>query len=64
MARVDLQRRMGIDRMDFELVRHTSSRITNEGGGEVTTKTLKVRADYNSCQVTFMSLLECLERER
>ena len=33
LARVDLQRRMGRNMMDFELVTHTSSHTTSEEGG-------------------------------
>ena len=47
--------------MDFELVSHTSSHITSEGI-KITTKSLNIRADYDSRQVIFMSLLECLKK--
>ena len=61
MARSDLQRRMVRDTIDFELVPHTLSHITSKGT-EIAIKLLKVRADYDSRQVIFMSLLECLKK--
>ena len=57
LSQVDLQQRMGRDETYFELVPHTSSHITNDGT-KVTTKSLKVRGDYDSHQITFRSLLE------
>ena len=60
LARADLQRRMGRECADFELVPHTSSHITSDGT-KITTKSLKVRADHDSRQEIFRGLLECMK---
>ena len=60
LARADLQRRMGRECADFELVHHTSSHITSNGT-RITTKSLKVRAAYDSRQEFFRGLLECMK---
>ena len=60
LVRTDLQRRMGRERMDLELVPLTSSHVTSDGK-KIITKSLKVRADCDSRQVLFRSLLECLK---
>ena len=51
------------DEVDFELAPHTSSHTTSNGTN-VTTKSLKVRGDYDSHQIIFRSLLECLKKAR
>ena len=61
LARADLQQRIGRDKADFELVPHGSSHITMTGT-KVTTKSLKVRGDYDSRQTIFSSLLEYLKK--
>jgi len=48
---------------DFELVPHTSPQITS-AGTKITTKSLKVRAVYDSQQILFSSLLEYLKLGR
>ena len=63
MARADLQRRMGRTQTDFELVPHTSSHVTSEGT-KISTKSLKVRADYDSRQKICRSLLEWFKKGR
>ena len=63
LAVVDLQRRMGREESDFELVPHSSSHMTSEGT-KIITKSLKLRADYNSSQVIFRSVLERLKMRR
>ena len=51
----------GRDEVDIELVTHTSSHITSDGT-KATTKSLKVRGDYDSRQTIFSSLLEYLKK--
>ena len=51
----------GRDEVDIELVTHTSSHITSDGT-KATTKSLKVRGDYDSRQIFSRSLLECLKK--
>jgi len=48
---------------DFELVPHTSFQIIS-AITKVTTKSLKVRDDYESRQIIFRSLLEFLKKGR
>jgi len=54
---------MGREEADFELVPHSSSHMTSEGT-KIITKSLKLRADYNSRQVIFRSVLERLKMGR
>ena len=63
MARADLQHRMDREENDFELVPHTSNHMTSEGT-QMTTKSLKLRADYGYHQKIFMSVLNCLKKGR
>ena len=63
LAVADLKRRMGREESDFELVPHSSSHMTSEGT-KIITKSLKLRADYNSRQVIFRSVLERLKLRR
>ena len=63
LARADLQQRIGRDKADFELVLYGSSHITRTGT-KVTTKSLKVRGNYDSRQIIFRSLLKCLKKDR
>ena len=60
LAVADLQRRMGREEADFELVPHTSSHMTSVGT-KLTTKFLKLRAVYDSHHIIFRSVLECLK---
>ena len=49
--------------MDFELVPYISSHTTSKGT-PISTKSFKVRVDYDSRQEIFRSLLECLKKGR
>ena len=51
---------MGREKKDFELVPHTSTHTTSKGT-KITTKSLKIRGDYDSRQDIFRSLIECLQ---
>ena len=57
----DLQSQMGMDSAAFELLPHSISHTTSKGT-RITTKALKVRYDYNSRQLFFTRLLECLKK--
>ena len=63
LAAADLQRRMGREESDFELMPHSSSHMTSTGT-KIITKSRKVCADYNSRQVIFRSVLERLKMGR
>lgn len=61
MAKAYLQYRMGREETDLELVPHTSSHITSKRT-KITNKSLTLKADNDSRQEIFMSVLKCLKR--
>lgn len=63
LACADLRHRMDRPENDFELVPHTINHLTS-AGTKVTTKALKLRTEYDSRQVVFRKMLECLKLGR
>ena len=61
LATRDLQRRMGIDTVELELIPHSIFHTMAEGT-KISIKALKVRVIYDSRQEIFNSLLTCLKR--
>ena len=63
LAVADLQQRMGREEADFELVPRSSWYMTS-AGTKMITKSLKLRAVYDSHQVIFCSVLERIKMGR
>ena len=60
-ARADLMHRMGNSNGDFELLPHSISHTTSSGI-KISTKALKLRANYSAHTEVFTNMLECLAK--
>ena len=60
-AHADLLNQMGSNNDDFELVPHSISHTTSSGI-RISTKALKIRADFNTHKEVFSGLIKCLAK--